>query len=391
MQLHWIWLNSRKGVGPIMAMNLLEFFPDIQSLYRAGEAELSPILRKDSLPYRSLMDKSLRSAETLLEECRRKQISVLTYGDADYPNRLKQIADPPLVLFYRGRLPNFDCRATLGVVGTRKATTYGLSTARRLGRELATEGALVVSGLAGGIDSAAMAGAVSAGGITVGVLGCGADIVYPSDNGALYGKVMEHGCVITEFVPGTLPAGRNFPKRNRIISGLSSGVVVVEAPARSGALITASFALEQGRDVFAVPGNLDSPESAGTLSLIRQGAGLAESGKQIMEEYQNLFEPCETAVPMTAQEPQISLPPQKKVDKLDKKPYSDKHKVLPNLTADEKAVYSALTTERIQVDELIAQLDLGTSRALVALTMLEVKGLVQQFPGKYYSLALSAR
>lgn len=387
MQLHWIWLNTRKGIGPKMALNLLNFFPSVESLYRAGEAEYSSIIRKDSVQFRSLMDKSLRPAELLLDECRRKQISVLTFGDADYPNRLKQIADPPLVLFYRGLLPDFDHSAALAVVGTRRATTYGLSTARRLGKELAAEGALVVSGLAGGIDSAAMAGALSAGGIAVGVLGCGADIVYPSGNSALYEKVMEHGCIMTEFVPGTLPAGRNFPKRNRIISGLSAGVVVVEAPERSGALITASFALEQGRDVFAVPGNLDSPESAGSLNLIRQGAALAESGKQIMEEYQNLFEPCETAAPVEVEEPKISAPPQKKVDKTDKKTYSDKHKALPHLTADEKTVFSALTSERIQVDELISHVDLGTSRALVALTMLEVKGLIQQFPGKYYSLA----
>lgn len=387
MQIHWLWLNSRPGVGPIMALKLLDLFGSAEEIYAASAEQLARILRRDSAVYRGLCNKSLTSQQAVVRTCVEKGISILTMGDAGYPARLKQIADPPLVLYYRGRLPDFDRTAVVSVVGTRSATSYGLSTARRFGKELAEAGALVVSGLAGGIDSAAMAGAISAGGISVGVLGCGVDVVYPNDNGPLYGRTLERGCILSEYGPGTLPVGRNFPRRNRIISGLSCGVVVVEAPARSGALITASFALEQGRDVFAVPGNLDSPGSAGTVGLLRQGACLAESGWQIMEEYSGLF-PSRPKTLRVAEPPSvIPTPAQKKVDNENKNKYSDKHKALPELSPMEQKLYSALDAEKIHVDELISKAGLNASQALVALTMLELKGLVRQHPGKYYSLA----
>ena len=209
-------------------------------------------------------------ANGILGDCAAKGIYVLTYQDAAYPNRLKHIPDPPLTLYYQGTLPDFDAEPAVAVVGTRRASAYGCLTARRMGYQIAKCGGLVVSGMAGGVDTLAMKGALLAEQPVVGVLGNGLDVVYPRSNRDLYQDVAWRGCLLSEFPPGTPPIGRNFPRRNRIISGLTCGVVVVEAPARSGALITAQLALDQGRDVFAVPGNVDAACSAGSNGLLRK-------------------------------------------------------------------------------------------------------------------------
>ncbi len=236
MLIHWIWLATRPDLPDRVKAALLERFYDAEDLYFADSAafeDLSPEARA------SLGDKDLKEAQKILDACMKRGIGILSFRDAGYPARLKNIADPPVVLYYKGRLPDFDGLPLIGVVGTRRASAYGLTVAKRMGYQIAACGGVVVSGMAFGIDGVAMAAALTAGMPVVGVLGCGADIVYPPSNRALFADTEKNGCILTEFPPGTPPGKWNFPRRNRIISGLSCGVLVVEAPERSGALITA--------------------------------------------------------------------------------------------------------------------------------------------------------
>ena len=289
MLTHWIWLAHRPGVSDRMKAVLLEHFCDPEDIYYADADAFDPIPELTPEARASLRDKNLSQAEEILETCRRKRLGILTYRDAAYPSRLKNISDPPVVLYYKGQLPELDGLPVIGVVGTRKASAYGLTTAKRMGYQIGKCGGVVVSGMAYGIDGMAMSGALTAGAKTVGVLGCGVDIVYPLSNRALFRDVEQYGCILSEFEPGQPPARWTFPKRNRIISGLSSGVLVVEAPEISGALNTARHAAEQGRDVFVVPGNIDMPTCVGSNRLLRDGAIMVSSGWEVLSEYQAMY------------------------------------------------------------------------------------------------------
>ena len=293
-------------------------------------------------------------------------------------------------------------------MGTRKASAYGLTTAKRMGYQIARCGGIVVSGMAFGIDAMAMAGALTAGAPVVGVLGCGADLVYPASNRALFRDVAEYGCILSEFAPGTPPAKWTF------ISGLSCGVLVVEAPEKSGALITARMAAEQGRDVFAVPGNIDQPSFAGSNRLLRDGAIVASSGWDVLSEYEALFpdkihpdtQPVhqtaypdevrlavlegEKPLPKVAQKPRLPRKPENLKKELDKKAidkgptaaYSDTNQPALKLSADEQAIVSALEGGERLVDDVIAETGLSTGRLLSSLTMLELRGVIRRLPGK---------
>ncbi len=323
-----------------------------------------------------------------------------------------------MVLYYKGQLPEFDANPMVGVVGTRKATGYGLTAAKRLGYQIGRCGGIVVSGLAFGVDAMAMAGALSAGAPVVGVLGCGADIVYPLSNRSLFRDTEEKGCILSEFAPGTQPGKWTFPKRNRIISGISNGVLVVEAPEKSGALITARLAAEQGRDVFVVPGNIDMPSCAGSNALLRDGARMVSSGWDVLEEYESLYpdkihrdrtpaqqraypdevrqrtEEPEKQPPKVAQKPKLprQKPPVHK--KLEKKtidngasaPYSDVNYAKPRLSPEEEKVLSSLSQGERLADEVIAETGLSTGKFLAVMTMLELKGLLKRLPGKRITL-----
>lgn len=409
MLLHWIWLSQCPRLNHAGAMALLAQFGDPEGIYLAGEGELRrvPDLRQEALP--GLLDKSLDAAEQILRDCYDKGIHILTYRDGAYSGRLHAIGDPPLVLYYRGVLPDFDSEPAIAVVGTRRASPYGLITAKRLGYQIAQCGGLVISGLAAGIDSMAMTGALTQGKPAVGVLGCGADVVYPPRNENLFADVAARGCILTEYPPGTPPQGYHFPRRNRIISGLSCGVLVVEAPEKSGALITAQYALDQGRDVFTVPGNIDVPSCVGSNRLLREGAVAVSSGWEIMEEYATRFpgrirrfrggqdldlapgeirEISRSSGDLVA-EPRVL--PQKKskisIDKEPAKPYSDQIETDKSLTEDEKALLRPLLQGPLHVDEIIVRSELPAPRALASLTLLEVKGRVRQKPGKIYELS----
>ena len=417
MLVHWIWLAHRPGLGPRTRVELLRHFRDPEAVYFADEEALGN-LELSTEARAALLDKNLDASEKILEQCRKKRLSILTLQDAAYPSRLKNIPDPPPVLYCKGQLPDFDGSPVIGVVGTRKASAYGLTVAKRMGYQIGKCGGIVVSGMAYGIDGLAMSGALTAGAKTVGVLGCGADIVYPQSNRALFRDVEAYGCILSEFAPGQPAAKWTFPMRNRIISGLSSGVLVVEAPEKSGALITARLALEQGRDVFAVPGNIDMPTCAGSNALLRDGAIMVSSGWDVLSEYQFQFpdkihreetashqkaypdEVCQVASevektpPKVAQTPRIpeEMPGLKKnLEKksIDKKPveaYSDVNVDLSRLSEDEKRIVSSLQSGQRLVDDVIAETGMTTGKLLGVLTILELKGIIKRLPGKQIRL-----
>ena len=409
--LHWIWLAHRPGVSDRVKVRLLQHFRDPEDIYFADGESYRHVEGVTAEAAEGLKDKDLTFAESVLEACRRENLHVLTFQDAAYPSKLKNIADPPILLYYKGNLPDLDSLPVVGVVGTRKASAYGMQTAKRMGYQIAKCGGIVVSGMAYGIDGMAMSGALTAGAVTVGVLGCGADLIYPLSNRALFRDVEAYGCILSEFAPGTQPAKWTFPKRNRIISGLSNGVLVVEAPEGSGALITANHALEQGRDVFVVPGNIDQPGFVGSHRLLRDGATLVSSGWDILSEYTALYpnqihreespsqltvypDEIEKTAAKVAQKPKLpgkNRPLKKILEKksIDNQPleaYSDVNTAVPKLSEDEQKVVELLASGERLVDDVIAETGLTTGKLLALLTMLELKGVVKRLPGKRISL-----
>ena len=412
---HWIWLAHRPGVNDRMKVRLLERFGSAEGVFFADRQALEAVDGLTEEGMEALGEKDLSRAEEILMLCRQRGLWVMTMQDAGYPARLKAIADPPVVLYGKGLLPQMDALPAVAVVGTRKATPYGLQSAKRIGWQIGNCGGVLVSGMASGIDAKAMAGALSAGGPVVGVLGCGADVVYPKSNGELFRDAAEKGCILSEFPPGTPPARWTFPKRNRIISGLSCGVLVVEAPEKSGALITARLALEQGRDVFAVPGNIDLPGFAGSNALLRDGATLVSSGWDILREYalqypdkirmdrraasmtaypdevaaQEAGEPEKTEKKPAQREKKKVLKKElgkKTIDKAASSPYSDVNATVTDLNAEAAGIYACLQSGERTVDDLIAETGLTSGRLLAQLTVLELKGLVRRLPGKRITL-----
>ena len=396
MLIHWIWLSRLSGIRTEQKLALLRIFRDPEEIYKADPCAFSAVEGLTAKELQSLEDRELHSARKILADCAEKNISILTYGDAAYPARLKNIAHPPIVLYYKGCLPDWESVPVIGVVGTRKASAYGLQTAKQLGYQIAACGALVVSGGADGIDTKALEGALQAHKRVVIVLGFGADVVYPAKNRALFEMVEKQGCLLTEYVPGTPPNSWNFPQRNRIISGLSCGTVIVEAPERSGALNTARHTLEQGRDVFVVPGNVDSVSSAGSNQLLREGAIPVFSGWDIVSQYEYLYpgfvRRVDTAMGETALKQPSVFPKaetktdNKSIDNPEKSRYSVEDNKALNLTEEEKTVISHLTQQPVHVDQVIAAAGMPAGKVLSVLTMLAMKGAVKNHPGKCISL-----
>lgn len=408
---HWIWLATRTGLGDKGKVALLEHFYDPEQIYFAAREDFSSF-ELSVKAVQSLMDKDLEEVRKILDDCNEFHIHVMTFHDGIYPSRLKNIPDPPVVLYYKGRLPDLDGTPTIGVVGTREASAYGLNTAKRLGYQVAACGGIVVSGMAKGIDRLAMEGALTAGMPVVGVLGCGADIVYPPVNRALFADTERYGCILSEFPPKTPPIGSNFPRRNRIISGLSDGVLVVEAPEKSGALITANRAADQGRDVFVVPGNIDVPTSEGSNALLWDGAMPVRQGWDMMSQYAGRYpgrvkcyeggatlrvRPDETQTPAlkVAQKPrkitkksdEVETKKKKVIDKAANEPYIDLTKINSSLSEHERAIVAQLVQGQRLVDDVIADSGIGASLVMASLTMLEVKGIIRRLPGKFIELA----
>lgn len=395
MHLYWIWL-SRLDLQPKQRLELLQRFHDPQEIYAAQEEAFDDL----SVSAEAVADKDLTKARQILAQCARKRIGIVTYGDSGYPRRLKNVEDPPLVLYYKGVLPNWESLPVIGVVGTRKASSYGLDMAKQLGYQIAAAGALLISGGALGIDAEAMTGALGAGQPAVAVLGCGVDVVYPKHNEALLAKTAEHGCLLSEYPPETPAWTWNFPRRNRIISGISNGVLVVEAPKKSGALITARYAMDQGRDVFVVPGNANTETCAGSNQLLRERTIPVFSGWDAVREYDALYPGMLSdrdsayrpdAVPNmgTAAAQKKSAPPKidkKSVDNREKSQYSVLNNALSALTEEEQKIVSCLTPQPQLLDEVLEKIPLPAGRVLSLLTVLALKGVVVNHPGKRISL-----
>lgn len=286
---YWIWLSLRCGAGNELGSYLLKYFSTPKNIYEAKEEELLALDGVTKEMVSVLMDRDLTRAQKIAEYCERVNIGILTLDSPNYPDRLRSIYAKPILLYYRGKLPMIDEHVLIACVGKRKCSPAGAQTAYKLGMELVHGGAIVVSGMASGIDSAAQKGAISAGGHTIAVLGCGIDRVYPPENKDLMEMIASTGTLITEYAPGTDPLGRNFPMRNRIISGLCQGTVVVEADQRSGSLITARDALKQGRNIFAFPGKANDPNYTGTNMLIQNGASLVTCARDILLDYESLY------------------------------------------------------------------------------------------------------
>ena len=389
---YWVWLAELPRLKGPERLALLRHFGSPEELFFADREEL--LLVEGLPPARAelALNRDLSAADRILADCQGLGQRIMTIQDAEYPQRLRNIFNPPLVLYVKGRMPVMDEEAAIAVVGTRECTPYGTACGERLGRELAASGAVVVTGLARGVDSAAARGALRAGGSVVGVTGGGLDVVYPPENGDLYADVAATGVLLSEYPPGSPPDKAHFPVRNRIMSGLSVAALVVEAPGHSGALITARLALEQGREVYAVPGPIDAPDSVGCNRLIRDGAGLAAEGWDILRDFQERFpEKLRPARKLPAWTP---LPTRRRAEprrKPEPAPEPEKAPALravsrEGLTDDQIALLGVLEPEGpVQVDDLIESTGIPARRVSSALTMLEIDGCVRQHDGKRYT------
>lgn len=381
----WVWLTEQNRLGGPARQALLEHFGSPEEVYYAEPGDLLQVEGITADQVQALENKSLDRAQSILEECARKDIFLLTAQDALYPQRLKNIYDPPLLLYGRGSMPLFDEEAAVAVVGTRSCSPYGIRTAERFGFEMSKQGGLVVSGLARGIDAASQLGALRAGGLTAAVLGCGVDVVYPPENDRLYEDVAASGVLLSEYPPGAEPFGWHFPARNRILSGLCLATLVVEAPEKSGALITAATALEQGRDVFAIPGPLDAEGSVGCNRLIRDGAGLATESWDILREYQSRYphklHPDGEKLPPLPKKSEIFYPERSKKPKvaLSGLPVINVRRNAEGLTDDQIKVLRILDDkEPMLTDDIALRANVPVRRILSAVTMLEIDGYTRQ-------------
>lgn len=399
MLIYWLWYAGLRGISLPHKLALLKYFADPEELYHTRQEVLQRIPGVTAQMIAALENKDMSEAERILQACEEKGIGIVVYAEQGYPSRLRNTYDPPIVLYFKGTLPDWENLPVVGIVGTRKATPYGMNTALRFGKQIAACGALVISGGASGIDTMAMQGAIDAGKPVIAVLGCGVDVVYPKSNRKLFSLVAENGCLLSEYPPKTQPAPWNFPERNRIISGISNGLLVVEAPSKSGALITAQRAMEQGRDVFSVPGNVDVEACTGSNALLQDGAIPALSGWDVVKEYEVLYPGAvrRRELPEQAAEEQLKVAQnpaipvitettdlekdKKSIDKEQKSTYSVLDKQSPALSEAEQTILARIPQTPMTVDELIALSELPAGMVKSVLTKLALKRLVTNHPG----------
>lgn len=400
---YWLWLTTRRGISNTGVSALLEYFGTPEAVHFADSGEYDAVPGLSAHARQSLMDKDLDGANRILSECQRLGQRILTISDAGYPERLRNIYDPPAVLYLQGRDIAFDDQVVISLIGSRDPSQYGINQAQRLGHDLAYQGAVVVSGLARGLDSEGLRGALRGGGKVCGVLGGGLDVVYPRENRFLYQDVAAAGVLISEYPPGTEPRSGNFPPRNRIISGLSLGVVVVEGAQNSGTRITAMAALDQGRDVFAVPGPVDGPLSYMPNDLIRRGeAMLVTSASDILQEYADLYPGKVRLVPGLAPQTPAIAPglrprdlrrePEEETEpptpKAEAKPAPSAihwRKLTPALTDDQRDVLLAVRDRPLVLDEIIEATQIPARRCTSAVTMLQLAGFLTEESGKRFA------
>ncbi|MBR3894912.1 MAG: DNA-processing protein DprA [Clostridia bacterium] len=433
--LFWVWLAERLGAANRDFPKLIAMYGNPYELFHAEEGELERIEGIHSRTAELLSNKSLDAATKILDTCERLGIGILPYGDRNYPLSLRELRDPPIVLYYTGELLEFSDLLCIGMVGTRRMSEYGLGRAYKLSYEIAAAGAAIVSGMAAGIDGVCAAAALAAGGKTVAVLGCGLDVVYPKHHRRLMGEIAKRGLIVSEYPPGTPPNHYQFPVRNRIISGLSQGTVVIEAGIGSGSLITARNAILQGKDVFTVPANIDSPGAEGTNGLLRDGAHPVLESEDVLRRYRGLYgdvlkrdvfgdaarasrvnlqyladlgvieltnpvpsgtertgavpeqkeKPKRTAKRSTSKESQPTAEPRVEAsakNEAAKKPTPDD--VLKSLTSIQVEILEAMPDDRAITVDALAGMGFPYGDLIAALTMLEILGLIQKLPGALY-------
>lgn len=384
-KLYWVWAQNALGItSSVKSDEIVSYFGNAESLYFAGEYEwkISGIFTPGQI--NKLKTTTLDAAKKIVSDCQRYRIKILTPDDADYPSMLFKLPNLPLVLYVRGNLDCLKNKISIAVVGAREASDIGARIARALSASLSRSGAIIVSGAAKGIDSAAHSGALDAGAQTVAVLGCGFGTDYLPENEPLRREIAGHGALVTEYPPLTPAFGRNFPFRNRIISGLSYGTIVIEANEKSGSLRTVGHAIEQGRDIFAVPGDITSSMNMGTNKLLRDGAKPVFNAMDVLEEYAERFpdlldiDKIETV--LTMQTPTATPKTEEK-----KKPFV-KPTVSQNISDKAKLICDAFTTDTMQAEELILKTKLSTSDFLTAMTELELLGIIEPLAGKNYRI-----
>lgn len=369
-KLYFVWFSLNVHAYNKGARRLFEETKNPEIIYNMKEADFEALGYIDKHTVSKLMNKNLDDAKRIIDGCAQKGYNIYTTEDAYYPAPLLNIFNYPYVIYHRGLNFDYENQLSISVVGTRKTTPYGMETAKILSRDLALNGALVISGMAAGIDTAAHKAAISVTKPTVAVLGTGVDLVTPVSNGDIYDYMVYNGAVISEFPPGSKGLPANFPQRNRIISGLCHGLLVVEAPKSSGALITANMALEQGKDIFAVPNSIDRINSYGTNRLIQKNcAKLVMDALDILEEY-----------PMFSAE---KINPEETKDIFKKEDFLSS---LKNLTPLEKAVAEVMGSEPMSIDYISDRTNVPVNKILSVMTMLEIKNVVKSLPGKVFKL-----
>lgn len=429
--LYWIWLSEKCGVASREFSRLIGMFENPFEIYRLDTEEIGAIDGISERLKNALCSKSLEYAYSVLKYCKKNGVSIISYADRAYPQKLRTLEDPPVLLYCIGELPDLDRQVAVGIVGTRKMSAYGAQSAYKISYELASANLSIVSGMALGIDAVAACAALDAKGSTVAVLGCGIDIVYPRAHAKLKRFIENHGAVITEYPLGEPPQGKNFPKRNRIISGLSNGVFVVEGSETSGAMISARHAVSQGRDIFALPGNVDESNSSGPNELIKNGANVVVSSDDIVLYYDFLHhdvinyrglkasrlhsdldvkrlarygvaadmcyvaeasapvsdavapaeQPRTEAKPITAKRPEceaVSDEPTRE-DGTD-----NSAEILATLDTVTQRVFSLMPIDRAVAPDEFLSSGVGIAEAITALTMLELSGLCESLPGGTY-------
>ena len=384
-KLYWVWAQNALGItSSVKSDEIVSYFGNAESLYFAGEYEwkISGIFTPGQI--NKLKTTTLDAAKKIVSDCQRYRIKILTPDDADYPSMLFKLPNLPLVLYVRGNLDCLKNKISIAVVGAREASDIGARIARALSASMSRSGAIIVSGAAKGIDSAAHSGALDAGAQTVAVLGCGFGTDYLPENEPLRREIAGHGALVTEYPPLTPAFGRNFPFRNRIISGLSYGTIVIEANEKSGSLRTVGHAIEQGRDIFAVPGDITSSMNMGTNKLLRDGAKPVFNAMDVLEEYAERFpdlldiNKIETVLTMQT--------PSAKPKTAEKKKPFVKPTVSQNISDKAKLICDAFTTDTMQAEELILKTKLSTSDFLTAMTELELLGIIEPLAGKNYRI-----
>jgi DNA processing protein len=364
---YWIALKSITGVGNVTFPALVDKFVSLPAIFTTQASQLAAIpgISKKTATAIACF-KGWDKIKRELDRTIKAGIRIVTYQDELYPAKLRNIYDRPAFIYVKGNLTKDEIN--IAMVGSRQASTYGKYTTERISRELAIKGITIVSGLARGIDAAAHRGALAAQGRTIAVMGSGLDIIYPPENKKLFAEIEQSGAVISEYSLGTPPLASNFPARNRIISGMSYDVVVVEAGEKSGSLITARLALEQGREVFAVPGSIDSAGARGTNKLIKQGAKLIENIDDILED---ILPQIEKTARLTASSAESFV--------------ATELPITAQLNAIEQTITDLIANNNLHIDEIIAVTTLSAADALSSLMSLELKGIIQQHPGKFFS------